>query len=44
MLTRLADRECTPTEHLTMVREARLEKTEAGLTPVGGGWFVLNRA
>jgi uncharacterized cupin superfamily protein len=25
-----------------MVPEAMLEETEAGLTPVGGGWFVLN--
>lgn len=28
--------------HRTMVREAALEKTEAGLVPVSGGWFVLN--
>jgi hypothetical protein len=25
-----------------MVTEAELEQTEAGRTPVGGGWFVLN--
>jgi uncharacterized cupin superfamily protein len=25
-----------------MVREARLEQTEAGLAPAGEGWFVLN--
>jgi uncharacterized cupin superfamily protein len=25
-----------------MVPEAALEETEAGLAPVGGGWFVLN--
>jgi len=25
-----------------MGREAALEKTEAGLAPAGGGWFVLN--
>ena len=25
-----------------MVPEARLEKTETGLAPAGGGWFVLN--
>jgi hypothetical protein len=25
-----------------MVPEAALEKTEAGLRPVGEGWFVLN--
>jgi uncharacterized cupin superfamily protein len=28
--------------HPTMVPEAPLEKTEAGLVPAGGGWFVLN--
>jgi hypothetical protein len=25
-----------------MVREAALERTEAGLVPASGGWFVLN--
>jgi mannose-6-phosphate isomerase-like protein (cupin superfamily) len=25
-----------------MIPEAALEKTEAGLAPAGGGWFVLN--
>jgi hypothetical protein len=25
-----------------MVPEAKLEQTEAGLVPVGAGWFVLN--
>ena len=25
-----------------MIPEARLEQTDAGLAPVGGGWFVLN--
>ena len=25
-----------------MVPEARLERTDAGLVPAGGGWFVLN--
>jgi len=28
--------------HPTMVPQAPLEKTEAGLAPVGEGWFVLN--
>jgi uncharacterized cupin superfamily protein len=27
-----------------MVEEARLEQTEAGLTPAGDGWFVVNAA
>ena len=25
-----------------MIRESKLEKTEHGLVPTGGGWFVLN--
>jgi uncharacterized cupin superfamily protein len=28
--------------HRAMVPEAPLEKTEAGLAPVGEGWFILN--
>jgi mannose-6-phosphate isomerase-like protein (cupin superfamily) len=28
--------------HSPVVREARLERTEQGLVPVGKGWFVLN--
>jgi uncharacterized cupin superfamily protein len=37
-----ARRERTPLYHPLMVPEAAFERTEAGLAPVGEGWFVLN--
>lgn len=32
----------TPPYHSTVVPEAKLERTEAGLVPASVGWFVMN--
>ena len=42
-LSRFGGRATGTLYDLTMVREAPLEQTEAGLVPAGEGWFVLNR-
>ena len=32
----------SPWHHPTVVPEAELEQTEAGLVPASSGWFVMN--